>query len=76
MANLEPQKETIERSNKSCSLTDLAEMCDVDVKTFQSWITLEMKHEMLDLGWTTFTRKLPPTIVGYLRDKLVKRLKL
>lgn len=57
----------------STSLTQLAQMIDLDPRTFAAYFTVEDIVNMAKLGWNPFLhgKKLPPPIVKYIRDKFI-----
>ncbi len=63
----------MERKYESCTITDLAKLCGVEAVTFRSWLSDSDQIQMVQLGWKPILgqRKLPPTVVRYLRDKFV-----
>ncbi len=54
---------------RACFMSDIAERAGVDIETFQSWLTPQDMHCMIDLGWVYYRRKLTPPVVQYLMDK-------
>ncbi len=63
----------MERKYESCTITDLAKLCGVEAVTFRSWLSDSDQIQMVQLGWKPILgqRKLPPTVVRYLREKFI-----
>lgn len=57
----------------STSLTQLAEMADLDPRTLAAYFTTEDLLNMVKVGWNPFLqhKKLPPPVVKYIRDKFI-----
>jgi hypothetical protein len=66
----------MEKRYESCTLTDLAQLAGMDLRTFQKRISPTDLKQMVDLGWNPFERSLLPPVVRYLRDRFVDAPKL
>jgi hypothetical protein len=55
-------------------MTDLAMECDMDVTTFQSWLSETDWINLVVLGWRPQKRLLIPSVVKYIRNSLLKEL--
>ncbi|GEM_PF-4992338 len=57
---------------KACFMSELAKRAGYsDVETFQSLLTPADWHQLIDLGWVPYRRKLTPPVVRYLMDKFL-----
>ncbi|MBO0951188.1 hypothetical protein [Fibrella forsythiae] len=57
----------------SCTLTDLAQLAGVDLRTLQDHIEKHHLLVMIELGWRPWNRKLMPPVVKYLRNELIDK---
>lgn len=55
----------------SCTLTDLARLAGLDLRTFNDRISQEDRLDMIRLGWMPHLRMLPPAVVYFLRGKFI-----
>ncbi len=64
----------MDKKFQSCTITDLAKLCGVEAVTFRSWLSDSDQIQMIRLGWKPILgqKKLPPSVVKYLRDKFIE----
>ncbi len=61
----------MDKRYESCTLTDLARLAGIDLRTLQKKITPDHQRRMIDLGWNAFERVLLPPVVHYVRERFI-----